>query len=265
MCSLFFPRHDETLIAILWEAGTVGIVEEGAGLRAYFEDAGSLDVLTGLGGEFRNEPTEIAASNANDWPPIAVGQRLYLVPPSFSGSVPESRWKLQLQSGAAFGSGRHETTQLCLEAMERYMRPGAVVIDTGCGSGILSAAAHLLGASRVISCDIDPNAVDLTRRYMNKEVFSGSADAIAPHTADLVIANLTAAILDKLAWDLKRIARPQGLVLLSGFLRDRVPLRFRPHEEFERNEWLCWVCRSDAISAPPPGADGLVHDAEWWL
>ncbi len=82
----------------------------------------------------------------------------------FSGAVghrrqptPPGRLRLEIYPGMACGTGRHPATQLCLQAIERYVRPGARVLDVGSGSGILSDAARLMGAASVIGCDIDPD------------------------------------------------------------------------------------------------------------
>jgi ribosomal protein L11 methyltransferase len=261
--SLLFRKYDEALIAALWEAGTAGLFEDDEGLRAYFEDTLDPSLLVELGGEFRAE-SEQAIAAGEDWEPIPAGERLLIVPASFRAAAATGRLLLRLEAGAAFGTGRHETTQLCLEAMERYLRASDMVLDVGCGSGILSAAAGLLGARAVFSCDIDEQAVAMARRQVCTPVFTGSADAVEAHAADLVLANLTAPILEQLAWDLKRVTRPGGILLVTGFMRERVPRGFVPEWEFEREGWLCWICRAEEMSVEAP-REPLTHAAEWWL
>jgi ribosomal protein L11 methyltransferase len=263
--SLLFRRYDDELVANLWEAGTAGILEENEGLRAYFAEETSRAGLAHLGGQFRAEDQNISWAVQQDWEPISIGERLLIVPPGFNGEVPEGRLALPLELGAAFGTGRHESTQLCLEAMEQWITADQIVLDAGCGSGILSAGAHLLGARSVFSCDIDRNAVELTRRHVSTPVFVGSADAVAPKSVDLVLANLTAAILDGLAWDLQRITKPGGTLLITGFLGVGPPHSFHPRQEFERNGWLCWMCSPEHITPLEPPAAGLTHKPEWWL
>jgi ribosomal protein L11 methyltransferase len=262
--SLLFAQFDDELIATLWEAGTVGLFEQPAGLRAYFDSERKPSDLAHLDGEFRYEEDSDVKSTAEDWEPIPIGQGLMIVPASFRGVAPAGRLVLPLATGAAFGTGRHETTQLCLEALERYLERGSSVLDVGCGSGILSVAASALGAHTVISCDIDEQAVDVTRRHLQTPVFRGSADAIAAQSFDLVVANLTAPILDHLAWDLQRVTRPAGMLLVTGFLRERPPASFQPECEFEREDWLCWLCRPEKITSAR-SAEPLTHQPEWWL
>jgi len=263
--SLLFRHYDDELITHLSEAGTTGMLEGAEGLRAYFGAETERGGLANLGGEFRVEEPDIPWKAPEDWEPVIAGERFLIVPPGYSGKLPEGRFALPLQLGAAFGTGRHETTQLALEAMEQFVRRDQAVLDAGCGTGILTAAAQLLGARRVFSCDTDVNAVQLARQHASEAVFAGSADAVASSSMDLVVANLTASILETLAWDLRRVTRPDGMLLVSGFLRDATPGSFRPQQEFERDGWLCWVCRPEDVSTTQPPSGGLTHKAEWWL
>ena len=118
----------------------------------------------------------------------------------------------------AFGTGVHETTQLCIEALEDYLRAGMTVLDVGTGSGILRQAAELLGAAKAYACDIDPDAVAIAGR-----AFVGSVDAVSGASADLVIANISPEAIVALAPDLTRVARP-GIVICSGFELHEVAL-----------------------------------------
>ena len=103
---------------------------------------------------------------ANNWKkyyrPLPVGQRLLIVP-QWEEVDPEGRIPLRLDPGLIFGTGSHPTTRRCLEAVESLARPGQRVLDLGCGSGILSIAALLLGVEHATACDIDPKAPDVVR------------------------------------------------------------------------------------------------------
>jgi ribosomal protein L11 methyltransferase len=148
-----------------------------------------------------------------------------------------------------------------LRAMEPVTRPGMTIIDVGCGTGILSVAAHLLGAGREIACDIDPLFLHAIPSGLDGCVFVGSADAIRDHSADIVLANISAKVIDWIAYDLNRIARPNGIILISGFTRDMVPTRFSPLQELEDDDWLCWVCKPAFSGASPPPR---LHTLQWY-
>ena len=99
----------------------------------------------------------------NNWKkyfhPIPVGEKLLIRPLWEEQCDPQGRIVLDLEPGLAFGTGTHETTRLCLELLEKYLTPGCDFLDMGCGSGILSVAALLLGAKSAVGVDIDPLAV----------------------------------------------------------------------------------------------------------
>ena len=273
--SILFPHNPETcdaLLLALWEHGTAGISEEQGGLRAYFGDDLNPSALAALTEAFRTvsirtEPAVQQSLAPENWDPILVGQRFYIAPPCNSQPTPSGRLRLEIDAVTAYGTGRHETTQLCLEALERYLEPEHTVVDVGCGSGILSAAARLLGARRVFSCDIHEDAMAASKQHVSTPVFLGSADAVASTSADLLVANISASVLDSLAFDLKRITRPGGLLILSGFIHDRLPRHCRPEETLTLNDWLCWICRPEAITPATERSDpqGLSHKLEWWL
>jgi ribosomal protein L11 methyltransferase len=117
----------------------------------------------------------------------------------------------------AFGTGAHETTQLCIEALERYVRPGGAILDVGTGSGILAIAARMLGAGRIIACDNDPEAVAVARAHA--PAYVGSIDAAGPHCADVLVVNIGPAAVIEMAADIRRCLRPGGVALISGFER----------------------------------------------
>jgi ribosomal protein L11 methyltransferase len=138
--------------------------------------------------------------------------------------------------GMAFGTGVHETTQLCIEALEDHVKPGMRVLDVGTGSGILAQAAKLLGAGAVYACDVDPVAVEIAGNG-----FVGSADAVASLAMDLVVANISPEAIVSLAPDLLRVLRPGGALLASGFERqevEQVKLSLPPDAELrEKGNW----------------------------
>jgi ribosomal protein L11 methyltransferase len=148
-----------------------------------------------------------------------VGERFFLVPEWLDDPAPAGRFRIAVNPGMAFGTGRHETTQLCLEALETYVRPGVCVADVGTGAGILAQAAALLGAGTVWACDIDPEAVTIARGNAGPNLFIGSVDAVRSGAAGLIAANISPEAIARLAPELLRCLCPGGMALLSGFER----------------------------------------------
>jgi ribosomal protein L11 methyltransferase len=216
------PEQREVLIADLWEQGSAGISELGERcLRAFFEDTADRHALLKRypGATSRTEETRDWVQEARDLlQPMLVGHRFYLVPEWRDDPVPAGRFRITVNPGLAFGTGVHETTQLCLEALEGLVKPGMTVLDVGTGSGILSRGARLLGAARVCACDIDPEAVAVAG-----EGFVGSADAVRSGFADLVVANISAEAIIQLGPDLRRALRPGGVLVASGFESHEAP------------------------------------------
>ena len=217
------PELNDMLIAELWVEGSVGIVElEGGGLRAFFEDDAGRDALVTRfhARSWRQEEQRdwVAMSRAN-WEPLEVGGRFFLVPEWRDDATPEGRFRIVVNPGMAFGTGMHETTQLCLEALETYVRPGLRVLDVGTGSGILAQAAALLGAGTVWACDTDPEAIQIARANAGPNLFIGSVDAVRTGTAGLIAANISPETIARLAPELLRGLRPGGVALVSGFER----------------------------------------------
>jgi ribosomal protein L11 methyltransferase len=210
------PDDRELLIAELWEQGSAGIVELDAWtVRAFFEDGAERGALLEMfpGAREREEEQRDWVQEARELlQPMEVGRRFFVAPQWRDDPTPEGRLRIVVNPGMAFGTGVHETTRLCLEAMEDFLRPGMRVLDVGTGQGILARAARLLGAGNVMACDVDPVAVEIAG-----EGFVGSVDAVAPGVADLVLANISPEAITQLAGDLLRARRPGGVLLASGF------------------------------------------------
>jgi ribosomal protein L11 methyltransferase len=210
----------ELLIADLWEQGCAGISElDGGRVRAFFEDVADRDWLRERypGAIARREEDRDWVQSAHDLlQPLSVGKRFFLVPEWRDDPTPPGRFRITINPGMAFGTGLHETTQLALEALEEFVRPGMAVLDVGTGSGILSEAAALLGAGTVTACDTDPEAVAVARGRVPLS-FVGSVRAVRSAIADLAVANISPEAIIALAHELLRVLRPGGLLLASGF------------------------------------------------
>jgi ribosomal protein L11 methyltransferase len=209
------PDARDLLIADLWALGSCGIVElTDTRLRAFFEDADLAALLARFpGAPVRQEEDRDWVESARDLlQPMEVGARFYLVPEWRDDPAPLGRFRITVNPGMAFGTGVHETTRLCIEALEEFVRPGCAVLDVGTGSGILAEAARLLGAGPVYACDIDPVAVEIAG-----EGFIGSVDAVRDAAVDLVVANISPEAIVRLAPEFLRVLRPHGVLLASGF------------------------------------------------
>ena len=221
------PAHHDLLIADLWEQGCSGISElSDTCLRVFFEDTADRAALLD-----RYPESAIRAEEQRDWvetargliEPMSVGSRFFLIPEWRDDPTPAGRFRVAINPGMAFGTGVHPTTQLCLEALENFLRPGMSVLDVGTGSGILSEAAALLGAGKLFACDIDAVATEIAHQRC-RSIFTGSADAVASGVADLTLANISPEAVTQLAPDLLRALRPGGLLLASGFETHEVDL-----------------------------------------
>lgn len=221
----------DLLIAELWELGSAGIVElDEERVRAFFEEAADRDALLQLypGAGFRVEEECDWVQSARDLlQPMEVGQRFFLAPEWRQDPTPPGRFRMTINPGMAFGTGVHETTQLCLEALEEFRRPGMTVLDVGTGSGILARAARLLAAGPVFACDTDPVAVEIAGNSFWGDGFwgggfVGSVDAVAAKSADLVVANINPPAMVRLAPEFLRVLRPGGILVASGFETDEV-------------------------------------------
>jgi len=241
------PEEEDYVIAELSECGVAGITEEAGGLRAFFEDDAGIQQLLKRLARYRPEISEVEAVDwaqvsRDAWPPLRIGERFYLVAPWWESETPAGCLRLEIEPGMACGTGRHPATQLCLEALEKHLRPGAAVLDVGTGSGILAQAAVLLGAGCVIGCDVDADAIAVARRRVHVPLFAGSASAVRSQSQDLIVANIDAATIELLADEIERVRKPDSTLILSGFPEGDVPHGFDPQEQLEREGWLGLVC-----------------------
>ncbi|HEY6390690.1 MAG TPA: 50S ribosomal protein L11 methyltransferase [Bryobacteraceae bacterium] len=241
------PQMEDWLAAELWELGTDGIIEEDGGMRAFFDVPSDPALLLARFAEFSPELRQEASTDwcqvsREAWPALEIGKRFFLVAPWCADATPAGRLRLEINPGMACGTGRHPCTQLCLEAIEKYVRAGDSVLDIGTGSGILSAAALLIGAERVVGGDIDPDAVRIAGERPDLLLFVGSVDAIRSGSADVVVANIDAAVIERIAPELARVRKPGSTLVLSGFQEGDVPEGFQPKETLRRDGWVCLIC-----------------------
>ena len=198
----------------------------------------------------------------NNWrkffKPMPVGERLLINPSWYTDTDPQGRAVLNIDPGLAFGTGKHETTRLCLEAIERRLKKGDSVLDVGCGSGILGIAAVLLGADSALGVDIDALAVRTANENAEVNGVGGRFTAIAGDLVDkvegkfdLVVANIVADAIIALSASVKSFMKPDSLYIVSGIIdtraddvRSAVRDSFEIVEENTQGGWYCFVLKA---------------------
>ena len=178
-------------------------------------------------------PIKVEALEDKDWirewmdsfEPIAFGKRLWVCP-SWKTPVDAKAVNMMLDPGLAFGTGTHETTALCLRWLDGADVQDKIVVDYGCGSGILAIAAALLGAKTVYCVDNDPQALTATRDNAERNQVCDRIAVFPPGAlpqiqADIMLANILAGPLMSLSEHLAGLTKPQGRVVLSGILQDQ--------------------------------------------
>ncbi len=194
--------------------------------------------------------------------PIEIGEKLLVRPVWREDYDPKGRTVLHLEPGIAFGTGTHETTRLCLEALEKYVSDGAAVLDVGCGSGILAVASLLLGAKSAIGIDIDELAVKSSIENAERNGVSDRYTAIHGNLADevtgtydIITANIVADAIIMLSGDIEKHMHKDTVYIMSGIIDSRLedvlsalPKTLKIIETRTDKGWYCLVAKliSDA-------------------
>lgn len=211
---------------------------------------------------FRLDTTAVKEDDwLNNWrkffKPTPVGEKLLINPSWYEDTDPDGRAVLNIDPGLAFGTGKHETTRLCLETLERYIRGGESVLDVGCGSGILGIASVLLGAGSAFGVDIDEVAVRTANENAAVNHVDGQFTAIAGDLVDkvqgkydIIVANIVADAIIALSASVKAFLKPDGVYIVSGIIdtraedvRKAVEGSFVIAEEITMGGWYCFVLR----------------------
>ncbi|MCL2198287.1 MAG: 50S ribosomal protein L11 methyltransferase [Defluviitaleaceae bacterium] len=222
--------------------GLLGEVREALSqLSAQSEDLGSLDV------EIEHADDELWL---NEWKkhfkPLRIGR--VVIVPEWEQYVPcEGDVVFTIDPGSAFGTGQHQTTQLCVDALQKHLKKGDRLADIGCGSGILAVIGLLLGAGNVFACDIDPagamaatkknaelNPINLGHLVISSgDVLSDTAlrEEICRERYDVVVANIVADVIIDLVPFAREILVEGGVFIASGIIEERAEEVFAAFEK----------------------------------
>ena len=203
--------------------------------------------------------------------PILIGERLVIVP-AWMDSPDPSRVTIKIDPGMAFGTGTHPTTQLCLELIEHYLNESKIVIDIGCGSGILSIAALKLGSDKALGLDIDAASIKNAREnaeanQIGEELILGVGSVqetldgkFAFSKAPLVVANILAPVINRLFDSgLADLVEDHGVIILSGILQEQEQSvieaaqakGLRMNERRQMGDWVALAMSRSAIFHHP--------------
>ena len=197
-----------------------------------------------------------------------MGKKILIKPEWEELKEPTDRLVFNVNPGMSFGTGSHETTQLCIEALEDVVKSGDEILDLGCGSGILSIIALMLGAKSAYAVDIDPNAVDIAKanaKMNNVDLESFTAKAgniledselkneIAAKKYPVITANIVADVIIGMLPFAKSVLGSGGTLITSGIIEDRIAdvedaikkVGFSDYSVNRRGEWASIVCKNN--------------------
>lgn len=262
---------------LTWDFADINIFEYGkdkAVLKAYFHEEIDKDEIVreiearikGLeeyGIRLENYVVTSSTVREEDWAnnwkkyykPTKVGERFLIRPLWEEYTAEEGEIVISMDPGMAFGTGTHETTRMCLEALERYIRQDTRVLDIGTGSGILAIGASLLGAREVVGVDLDPVAVASAKENVaynhldNVEILEGNLMEVVEGEADIIVANIIAEIIVVLIDDVHKKLQEDGVFISSGIIKEKEELVTRKlldsgffvKETNYQGEWVCIV------------------------
>lgn len=251
-------------------------IEEGAMVKGYFKDSEnfmntlnyikeSVDKLGEFGFDKGEGIVTYHKVNEDDWAnnwkqyykPTKVGEHIVVKPTWEDYEEKPGEVVVELDPGMAFGTGTHETTRMCIKALEKKVKGDTTVFDIGTGSGILSIAAAKLGAKHVVGVDLDPVAVESAKKNLefnkvnNIEILYGDLMEVVEGKANIVVANILADIIMFLSEGVRAFIEDEGYFIASGILntqRDKVAdklktLNFIIEEVMEDGEWICIIAK----------------------
>ena len=175
-------------------------------------------------GKIENQPWNVASEEA--FPPLPVGKRMVVLAPWHKGTEPEGLMPLYINPGSAFGTGYHESTQIVLELMEDFVKPGMTTADIGTGSGILTVCALKLGAEKAYARDIDPAVIEEVRKNFElngldqEKIDLATGDLLNGfrHRGDILTANNLLEPLITMVGQVPKVRGREGMAIFSGML-----------------------------------------------
>lgn len=198
---------------------------------------------------------------ANNWKkyykPLEIGEKLAIVP-EWEAYDNDKRIVIKINPGMAFGTGTHESTYMCLELLERYVKKDDEIFDIGCGSGILTIAGIKLGAKRALAVDIDDKCIDASHENADlnsledkMDIKKGNLLDVVKGRADLIVSNIIAEIIVDEIKNLKNHMDKGGIFITSGIIKERRQMvidalkenGFEIIDELEKNNWVAIVGR----------------------
>jgi ribosomal protein L11 methyltransferase len=201
------------------------------------------------------DPTEWEESYKKYYKPFKIGKDIIIKPSWEEYKKEEGNLIIHLDPGMAFGTGTHETTRMCTEALEEHLKEGDLVYDIGCGSGILSIVSAKLGASKVIGVDLDSNSVRVATENVKinnvedrVEIFEGNLFNQLNGEADVI-----AEVIVVMSKDLSGFLKDDGVFIGSGIISDKVSLveealkdnNFKIDKVDIQGDWACVVARKN--------------------
>lgn len=198
---------------------------------------------------------------ANNWKkyykPLEIGEKLAIVP-EWEDYDNDNRVVIKINPGMAFGTGTHESTYMCLNLLEKYVKKDDDIFDIGCGSGILAIAGLKLGAKKALLVDIDEKCIDASHENAGlndledkMEIKKGNLLDVVKGRADLIVSNIIAEIIVDEIKNLKNHMDKGGIFITSGIIKERRQMvihaleenGFEIIDELEKNNWVAIVGR----------------------